>query len=129
MSDEVQRRAFGRRLRDLLLQKGMSQSDLARLIWGTTITPQGHTVAKNRDRIAVYIAAKAWPSPVNMKKIADALGVEVADLAPGFGVEAGPPEWAFIKMEGQDKVLLRINKLVAEQTALEIVRLIGGAPN
>ena len=128
MSEVDEKRAFGRRLRDLLVQKGMIQSDLARLLWGKTTTKAGYTVAKNRSQIAHYIAGKFWPSPLNMKRIADELGVDVADLAPGFGAKAEIPEWSFIKIEGQDKVLLRINKLICERAAVEIIRLIGGAP-
>jgi hypothetical protein len=98
------------------------------LVWGRTTTRQGYTVAKNRDRISVYCDGKAWPTPFNMEKIADALGVEVADLAPGFGAKAEPPQWAFVKVAGQDRVHLRINTLVLEPVAAKIIALLSGGP-
>ena len=130
---EEDRKAFGRRLRLLLEQKGMSQSDLARLIWGTTTTRQGHTVAKNRDRIAVWIKGTAFPTQGNLKKVAAAIGVEIADLAPEYLSDAigkqSHPLYSVTKSQGDgDKVFLRVNKLVPETIAAQIIALLAGAP-
>jgi transcriptional regulator with XRE-family HTH domain len=112
VSDEV-KKAFGRRLKQLLDQKGMTGSDLARLVWGSTTTKKGYTVAKNRDRISVYIRGKAFPSPLILKKIAAKLGVEIADLAPEYVGDAmsnqANPAYSITKVQGEgDKVFLRV---------------------
>ena len=126
---EIGQQAFGRRLQQLLDQKGMNYSDLARLVWGKTTTKTGYEVAKNRDRISVYIAGKAVPDARNLKKIADVLGVEVSELAPErFGdamIEQQHPAYSLTKVQGEsDKVFLRVNKLVPEQVAAKIMFLL-----
>jgi len=43
---------FATRLYELRTEAGMSMSDLARKIWGTTTDARGYPVAKNKDRIS-----------------------------------------------------------------------------
>jgi transcriptional regulator with XRE-family HTH domain len=126
---EIGQQAFGQRLQQLLDKKGMNYSDLAREVWGSTETKTGYKVAKNRDRISVYIAGKAFPDPRNLKKIADKLGVEVSELAPEhFGdamIEQSNPAYSITKVQGEgDKVFLRVNKVVPEQVAAKIMFLL-----
>jgi len=126
---EIGQQAFGRRLQQLLDQRGWNYSDLARAVWGKTTTKSGYEVAKNRDRISVYVAGKAVPDPRNLKKIADTLGVEVAELAPDrIGdamIEQANPTYSITKVQGEsDKVFLRVNKLVPEQVAAKIMFLL-----
>jgi transcriptional regulator with XRE-family HTH domain len=126
---EIGQQAFGRKLQQILDQKGMNYSDLARLVWGKTTTRSGYEVAKNRDRISVYIAGKAAPDARNLKKIADVLGVEVSELAPErFGdamIEQQHPAYSLTKVQGEsDKVFLRVNKLVPETVAAKIMFLL-----
>jgi transcriptional regulator with XRE-family HTH domain len=126
---EIGQQNFGRRLQQLLDQKGMNYSDLARLVWGKTVTKSGYEVAKNRDRISVYISGKAFPDPRNLKKIADMLGVEIAELAPEMVgdamIEQQNPTYSITKVQGEsDKVFLRVNKLVPEQVAAKVMFLL-----
>jgi transcriptional regulator with XRE-family HTH domain len=126
---EIGQQNFGRRLQQILDQKGMNYSDLARLVWGKTTTKSGYEVAKNRDRISVYIAGKAFPDPRNLKKIADTLGVEIADLAPEHVgdamIDQQNPTYSITKVQGEsDQVFLRVNKLVPEQVAAKIMFLL-----
>jgi transcriptional regulator with XRE-family HTH domain len=126
---EIGQQAFGRRLQQLLDQKGMNYSDLARAVWGKTTTKSGYEVAKNRDRISVYIAGKAVPDARNLKKIADVFGLEVGDIAPerigNAMIEQQNPSYSITKVQGEDsKVFLRVNKLVPEQVAAKIMFLL-----
>ena len=119
--------AFGRRLQQLLDQKGWNCSDLARKIWGTITTKAGYVVARNRDRVSVYVRGKAFPSPQILQKIATVLGVTVAELAPEFGAN-DPPEWSFTKIRGQNMVLVQINQRMDERLAAQIRALVLGTP-
>ena len=114
------RKEFGRRLQKLLDQKDMNQSDLARLVWGTT--KGGY--AKNRDRISVYLRGLQWPNPRTMQKIATALSVQINDLAPEYGADAKDAEWSLVKTPGQDKVFLRIDKELPGRVAAKIIALL-----
>ena len=73
--------AFADALDALMKRGGLKPSDVARIVWGTTVDSRGYTVPRNRDRIASYQAAKSYPDPENLQKLADALGVPVEELA------------------------------------------------
>jgi transcriptional regulator with XRE-family HTH domain len=126
---EIGQQAFGRRLQQLLDQKGWNYSDLARAVWGKITTKNGYEVAKNRDRISVYVSGKAFPDPRNLKKIADTLGVSIAELAPEHVgdrmAEQQNPAYSITKVQGEsDMVFLRVNKLVPELVAAKIITLL-----
>jgi transcriptional regulator with XRE-family HTH domain len=125
---QMELEAFASRLQHLRSEKGWSQSDLAREVWGTIKTKAGREVAKNRDRISTYEMGKSWPDPHNLMKIAEALGVPPEDLAPDITaatVDRQNPEIAIIAVAGHaDKVHLKVNKLVAMNIATMIMQLL-----
>lgn len=73
---EVVRRLFAMGLRELMDDLEMTQADLARAVWGTTVDKRGYVVARNRDRISQYLKGSSLPSRPVLKRIAKALGVE-----------------------------------------------------
>jgi transcriptional regulator with XRE-family HTH domain len=75
--------AFARRLFELMAERGLSQSDLARKIWGETKDTKGYPVARNRDRIGNYLRGRSYPEQANLKLLAEALEVSVEDIIPG----------------------------------------------
>lgn len=62
-------------------RQGMSASDLARQVWGSTTDKRGYSVARNRDRISHYLAGTSFPEPQNLGAIAKILDVPVEELA------------------------------------------------
>ena len=68
---------FSERLYQARTAAGLSQSDLAREVWGVQTTTEGYEVAKNRDRISSYERGKSAPKKDNLMKLADVLGVQV----------------------------------------------------
>lgn len=123
---------FARRLHKAMLEAGMSQSDLARKVWGEieVTDKQGRTTnaARNRDRISVYLKGGGFPDPKNLSKIAKALGMTAEDLAPeaaGAAIEREAPELSMVAVAGHhDKVLLRVNKLVPMDIAVQVINLL-----
>ncbi len=85
-----QRALFARKLRELRLDLGLSQSELAGKTFGYTETTKGYRVGRNRDRISQYEAGKAAPTDVNLKALADALNVTTEELAPFWAKEKVP---------------------------------------
>lgn len=71
---------FAKRLETLMIEKGMSQSDVARKIWGEYTDKNGSVVGRGRDRISAYLAGARLPDPVNLKKLAEALDCDVRKL-------------------------------------------------
>lgn len=119
---------FARKLHDLRTQKGMSQSDLARAIWGETTDTKGNPVAKNRDRISQYEKGRSYPEPHNLKALADALGVDEAVLAPevvAAAVDREEPEVQIVAVRGHpDKVHVIVNTLTTMAVAAQIMTLL-----
>jgi transcriptional regulator with XRE-family HTH domain len=73
--------SFADLLRQLMLEKRITASDLARAIWGTTKDYRGYDVARGRDRIGHYLAGNSFPEKENLTKIAKALGTNYERLA------------------------------------------------
>jgi transcriptional regulator with XRE-family HTH domain len=116
---------FARRLHELLVEKDMSQSDLARRAFGEeTSKKTGYTGAKGRDRISAYLAGKTYPEPRTLQKLAEALGTTPEALAPdavAAAVDRENPAISINMVEGHsDKVHLIVNKLVPLSVAMEI---------
>ena len=128
LSDNLTMQTFSKQLHRLLLEKQMSQSDLARTVWGTTTDSRGYKVAKNWDRISAYLAGRSLPDQRNLLRIAKALGVEPETLAPekaGALEERDNPEIAMTVLAGHtDMVHLRVNKLVPLSLAAEVISLL-----
>jgi transcriptional regulator with XRE-family HTH domain len=118
---------FARRLHAALTKSGMSQSDLARAVWGRGIDPRGYNVAKNRDRIVHYLRGRALPSSDTLQKMAEALGMDPDELLPPAAaiIDAENPSFS-ITVVG-DKALLTVNKLVPLDVALQVGTLLGGS--
>ena len=131
--------AFARKLNDLMARRGLSQSDLARTVWGSTVDTRGKDVARNRDRISHYVRGSQMPAPRTLKLLADALGVPVHELVPGLGappsvgVGAGvspATELGLTVVAGQDGFAwLTVNKVVPWGLGVRILALIAeGGP-
>lgn len=123
--------SFARRLHHLMLEKGLSQSDVARSMWGTIQDGRGYDVAKGRDRISEYVRGQSIPEPRNLKKLAEVLDVTVEQLAPDLAaasVDRADPELSLTVVTGQaDKVHLKVNRLLPLSIASQIVALISGS--
>lgn len=120
--------AFARRLHQIMNERGISQSDLARKLWGERTDSRGHVVAKNRDRISVWVRGAGYPDPKNLQKLAEALGVDKKDLAPDIvasAIDRENPEIAITAVSGHpDSVHLQVNRLVSMATATKIMALL-----
>ena len=126
--EKLELERFARKLHEAMIKNGMTQSDLAAAVWGRTTDGRGYEVARNRDRISVYLQGRSLPDPQNLAKIAEVLGVTVEDLAPDItaaAVEKENPEVAMTAIAGHaDKVFLRVNKLVPMAMAAQIITML-----
>lgn len=124
---------FARRLHQLMLAKGLSQSDLARAVWGKDVDGRGYDVAKNRDRISQYLKGISLPAPANMARLAKELGVTVIELAPDAVVAAVDREHPALRMTmiagHTDKTHLQVDQLVDPDIAVKIAALLSENEN
>jgi transcriptional regulator with XRE-family HTH domain len=73
-----ERAAFGKLLQRTLVEKGMTASELARK--ASILMPNGKKIG--RDVIARYTSGRSIPTPINLKAIAAALGVDPNLMIP-----------------------------------------------
>lgn len=122
--------SFGDRLRRILLERRMSQSDLARLVWNETRTDnRGYDVVVGKDRISAYVNNHAAPEPRTLQMIAAALKMSVEELAPelvsAHNANATPPAIKIEALAGHtDKVLLQVRRLVPLSYAVRIAEIL-----
>jgi transcriptional regulator with XRE-family HTH domain len=120
---------FARRLMRAREAKGWSQSDLARLVWGTEKNSDGYIVAKSRGRISAYENGDATPTKNNLAALAKALGMTPEELGPELVSEeiAGSTQQAIsmtMVQDQPDKVHLLVNVLTSLEVASKVVGLL-----
>lgn len=117
---------FARRLHRALQAQKMSASDLAAAIWGrrdVMIDGKHASVARNRERISVYLQGRSFPREQHLVKMAEALGMRAEDLAPGAGSARLPPPVALTLLDGA-QARLTVDTVLSADVALQITRLI-----
>lgn len=107
---------FGRRLYRLMIAKGWNQSELARQA-GIT-----------RDSVSTYVRGVSLPEPLNLSKLASALGVTTTELLPNAvesAIDEDVPSLE-LKISSSNSMLawLRVNRLVTTSTAMKVVELL-----
>lgn len=93
---------FGKIIKKLILEKGWTQSELAR------------RAGLPRDSVSVYVRGKSLPTPQSLHRLASALGVkaqellpieniDVSDTSPAFEVKVTPnnPGMAWVRFNQQ----------------------------
>lgn len=118
---------FKQRLYQLRRDRGWSQSELARRVWGETTDARGYTVAKNRDRVSAYESGKAIPERTNLEALASALGVSMEELAPDLILtrhKAAVQPAAFEMQIVGGEAHLKMDAMVPLSVAVQIVALL-----
>lgn len=128
VTDELE--TFAKKLHYALIDRDMSQSDLARIVYGgaTRVDNRGYDTVVGRDRISSYCRGRAMPEPRTLQKIADALKMPIEELAPNLAastIEKEKPEIQITAVAGHHQtVLLKVNKLVPLHLAAEIAKML-----
>ena len=120
--------SFAKRLRQLMSERELSQSDLAEKIWGRHISSEGKSVAKGRDRISVWASGKNFPDRENLQKLAKHLKVKVSDLAPEAELKAAhkvAADWSVTKPHGETGMsFFQAARYLPDDIAHEIIGLL-----
>lgn len=110
------RQEFGKRLYHYMLGKRMNQSDLAR------------AAGLGRDSISQYIRGRSVPTPQNLAKLADALGIEPDVLFPNYDAQSNASEAPTLEVKSVDEdashMWLRVNMKVPTEKALEVLTIL-----
>jgi transcriptional regulator with XRE-family HTH domain len=113
---EIRKQEFARALQGFMLQRNMSQADLAR------------AAGLGRDSISSYVNGRNLPKPKSAQALADALGVTVPQIYPGAverAVDAEIPAVELRQVAGHPgKAWLRVNRAVSFSTAAKIIALL-----
>ena len=126
-TEEFAAQEFARRLEDLMREKGMRQSDLARAMWGQE-TEGERPGARHRDRISAWVSGRHLPDPRNLELLAETLEVPVERLAEPLIAQAVDRERSslqIVQAAGHpDKVHLRVDKLAAAKIAAQVMAIL-----
>lgn len=115
------RQEFARRLAKTILDRGWSQSDLAR------------ASGLGRDAISTYIRGRSLPGPTNLSKIANALSVGTDELLPNTTENAVDNDQMGFEMRAAaghpDKVWVRLNRMLTLRQALAVAHILDMVPS
>lgn len=119
---EAVKAEFARRLRTALVQKGWTQSELARAAEKNLKNGQRF----GRDTVSQYMHGKSLPGPIFLDAICKALGKAPDDLLPSRGMPTiGEPQSPAVRFDDMSDGTgwLRINKRYSMRTILKILEL------
>lgn len=112
----LSKQEFGRRLYRMLLDRGWRQSELAR------------RAGIQRDSVSVYVRGRSFPTPLNLAKMAAALGVKPEDILPNqteSAIAEDEPDFELKVSPGDPtRAWVRLNRLVSLDTAVQIAALV-----
>ena len=129
---ETRQQTFAKRLYHALLERGMTQSDLAKKVWNEyRVDTRGYETVVGKDRVSSWIRGRSMPEPHNLIRIAKALNMTPEDLAPNLtasAIEQEAPEIQITVIHNHpNKVLVKLNKIVPFDIATKIMNLVNEA--
>jgi transcriptional regulator with XRE-family HTH domain len=114
---------FAHRLIELMKEKELTQSELAKAAFGTYKDKHGIVAVRGRDRISSYVRGLQFPDNTNLELIAKALGVTEAELAPKMNMQAiqnSEPELNIHQIPNSNRVLFTMQKDMEKELASNI---------
>lgn len=115
----LSKQEFGRRLYRLMLEKGWTQSELAR------------QADLPRDSISTYVRGKTLPTPHTVKKMAEALGMRPEELMPAqieHAIDADNPVFEMkVSPSSPSMAWVRVNRLLPLKEAMAIAEILDRA--
>lgn len=107
---------FARRLSAEILARGWTQADLA------------HAAGIGRDAVSTYVRGRSLPTPLSLKKMADALGIDPHTLMPNGrenAIDHDTPSFEMRESVGHPgRVWVRVNRLLSLRQALAIAHVL-----
>ena len=117
LSQRVIRKAeFGKRLFDLMQQKGWNQSELAK------------RADMGRDSVSTYIRGRSVPSPQNLEKLSNALNVKPEELYPNYEANSAAIDEPLFQLkqvnDESNMMWLTINMKVDSEKAIAVMKIL-----
>jgi transcriptional regulator with XRE-family HTH domain len=116
--------SFGERLQRVMTQKDLSQSEVARRVWGAMTDERGYTVARNRQVLGKYLAGTVEPRMSTIRRIADALDVSIADLDPASDPLNRPGSGIYVESVDVKSSRIQVNMVIPKEVVREILGLL-----
>jgi len=112
----LQKQEFGNRLYSVMLEKQMSQSDLAR------------AAGLGRDSISTYVRGRSVPTPSSLIKLAKALGVDPEALYPNYAANAAAIDEPVLQFkqvnDGSGMMWLTVNMKIEMAKAVKVMEIL-----
>ena len=114
--------AFGERLQRIMTERDLSQSDIARLIWGEINMPDGG--AKNRQVVSKYLAGDVSPRMSTKRKLAAALDVPLGELDPMSKALERPGSGLRLEFVNRKEARLEVNLVLPKALAQQVIAIL-----
>jgi len=112
----LQKQEFGNRLYSVMLERNMSQSDLAR------------SAGLGRDSISTYVRGRSVPTPSSLEKLAKALNVDAEELYPNYSANAAAIDEPILQFkqvnDGSGMMWLTVNMKIEMDKAVQIMKIL-----
>ena len=112
----LQKQEFGNRLYTIMLERNMSQSDLAR------------AAGLGRDSISTYVRGRSVPAPSSLQKLAKALNVDAEELYPNYSANAAAIDEPMLQFkqvnDGSGRMWLTVNMKIEMDKAVQIMKIL-----
>lgn len=118
---------FGKRVYELMVKKGWSQSDLARAS-ENYVKRKPSASALSRDNVSTYVRGASLPQPDKLETLAAVLDTTPIELLPNYiesAIDEDHPAFEMkVSSSAPGVAWLRVNRLVRTTTATEIAQLL-----
>jgi transcriptional regulator with XRE-family HTH domain len=115
---------FAERLTRIMSERHISQSDLARMMWGTMMDERGYEVARNRQVLGKYIAGTVNPRLATKRRMAEVLDVPLSELDPNSDPLARPGSGLYVEKVDEDNVRVEVRMVIPRDVAHEVIALL-----
>lgn len=121
---------FGVRLKNLLIDQGITPSQLARQMFPgeERIDARGYSSPAKKDMISKWINGHSTPSAVHLKRLADVLKMPLEELAPDLlarDLKGEPKDIEMSMVAGRpDVARLAINMVVPTDVAMKVLAIL-----
>jgi transcriptional regulator with XRE-family HTH domain len=120
----MRKTAFAERLERIMMERNLSRSDVARLIWGTMTDERGYTVARNRQVLGKYLSGEVEPRMSTKRRMAEVLSVPMAALDPSSDPLDRPGSGIYVEPVDAVRSRIQVNMVAPNDVVRQVVVLL-----
>lgn len=109
-------------LHKYMAERNLTQSDVARMVWGETVDSLGYTVPDKKHYLSRWFSGKVEPSLPTLRLISTKLGIPIIDLVDN--VAPSDLIGVTFRVVDKDTLYLKIDLDLPKQVAKDVLDLV-----